>query len=100
MSRVLQVAESLGLARPLVHGRRHTWAMPDPTAGPLETVPYANGNAKHRGAHRDGGMHGPWESYRLDGSLMRSGSFDRGRHVGVWRTYDRAGRVVKETTFR
>jgi antitoxin component YwqK of YwqJK toxin-antitoxin module len=30
---------------------------------------------------------------------MRTGSFDRGRQVGTWRTYDRAGTVVKETTF-
>jgi antitoxin component YwqK of YwqJK toxin-antitoxin module len=35
----------------------------------------------------------------MDGSLMRAGSFDHGRQVGVWRTYDRSGRVVKETTF-
>jgi hypothetical protein len=30
---------------------------------------------------------------------MRAGEFDRGRQVGVWRTFDRAGRVVKETDF-
>jgi antitoxin component YwqK of YwqJK toxin-antitoxin module len=30
---------------------------------------------------------------------MRTGAFERGRQVGVWRTYDRAGNVVKETTF-
>jgi antitoxin component YwqK of YwqJK toxin-antitoxin module len=44
-------------------------------------------------------MHGDWAFYRLDGSLMRAGSFDHGRQVGVWRTYDRSGRAVKETTF-
>jgi antitoxin component YwqK of YwqJK toxin-antitoxin module len=62
-----------------------------------ETTYFANGNVKHRGAHLDDEMHGPWEWYRLDGSLMRTGSFDRGRQVGTWRTYDRAGRAVKET---
>jgi hypothetical protein len=31
--------------------------------------------------------------------MMRSGSFDRGRQVGPWRTFDRAGRMVKETDF-
>ena len=31
---------------------------------------------------------------------MRSGSFDHGRQIGTWRTYDRAGEVVKETTFK
>ena len=71
-------------------------------AGPPETtdeVRYANGNVKHTGGHLDGEMHGEWAFYRLDGSLMRAGSFDHGRQVGVWRTYDRSGRVVKETTF-
>jgi antitoxin component YwqK of YwqJK toxin-antitoxin module len=44
-------------------------------------------------------MHGAWEFFRTDGSLMRSGSFERGRQVGPWRTFDRGGRLVKETTF-
>jgi antitoxin component YwqK of YwqJK toxin-antitoxin module len=44
-------------------------------------------------------MHGAWRWYRLDGSLMRSGDFDRGRQVGIWRTFNRAGDVVKETRF-
>jgi antitoxin component YwqK of YwqJK toxin-antitoxin module len=64
-----------------------------------QTTYYDNGRIKHRGANLDGAMHGPWEFYRLDGSLMRAGSFDRGRQVGAWRTYDRQGAVVKETTF-
>ena len=60
---------------------------------------YANGNVKLRGSHVDGEMHGDWAFFRTDGSMMRSGAFDRGRQVGVWRTYDRTGRVVKETNF-
>ena len=60
---------------------------------------YDNGNVRFRGANLDGEMHGPWEFFRKDGSLMRAGTFDRGRQVGTWRTYDRAGRAVKETTF-
>jgi antitoxin component YwqK of YwqJK toxin-antitoxin module len=64
-----------------------------------ETTHYATGNVKFRGARLDGAMHGPWEFYRTDGSLMRAGSFDRGRQIGVWRTYDRGGRVVKQTRF-
>jgi antitoxin component YwqK of YwqJK toxin-antitoxin module len=31
---------------------------------------------------------------------MRAGSFDRGRQIGTWRTFDRDGNVVKETTFK
>jgi hypothetical protein len=30
---------------------------------------------------------------------MRAGEFERGRQVGIWRTYDRSGRIVKETDF-
>ena len=44
-------------------------------------------------------MHGDWAFYRKDGSMMRSGSFDRGVQIGIWRTFDREGRLVKETRF-
>ena len=49
--------------------------------------------------HLNGKMHGAWKFFRRDGSLMRSGSFDRGRQVGVWRTYKRSGDIAKETKF-
>ncbi|MEP7360424.1 MAG: hypothetical protein ABI744_02485 [Chloroflexota bacterium] len=61
---------------------------------------YPNGGVRFRGANLDGQMHGPWEFFRLDGSLLRAGSFERGKQVGVWRTYDRAGAIVKETRFK
>jgi antitoxin component YwqK of YwqJK toxin-antitoxin module len=61
---------------------------------------YPNGNVRFRGANLDGQMHGSWEFFRSDGSLMRAGSFDRGRQIGTWRTFDRDGNVVKETTFK
>jgi antitoxin component YwqK of YwqJK toxin-antitoxin module len=60
---------------------------------------YANGKVKLRGFHLAGDMHGEWEFFRLDGSLMRTGAFDRGRQIGPWRTFDRAGTMVKETDF-
>ena len=61
---------------------------------------YDNGTVKLRGSHLDGAMHGDWVFYRRDGSLMRTGSFNRGTQVGVWRTHDRTGAVIKETRFR
>ncbi len=64
-----------------------------------EVVHYGNGKLKMTGFHLDGEMHGAWAWYRLDGSLMRTGAFDRGRQIGTWRTHDRSGRVVKETDF-
>ena len=60
---------------------------------------YDNGGVRYRGFQLDGAMHGAWEFLRKDGSLMRAGEFDRGKQVGIWRTYDRTGRVVKETDF-
>jgi antitoxin component YwqK of YwqJK toxin-antitoxin module len=65
-----------------------------------ETVRFANGKVKYTGFLVAGEMHGDWEWFRTDGSRMRSGTFDRGRQVGVWRTFDRSGAVVKETDFR
>ena len=66
------------------------------TPTPTEHVEhYDNGVVKLRGAHLDGEMHGEWAFYRRDGSLMRSGAFDRGRQVGIWRTYDRSGAVSR-----
>jgi antitoxin component YwqK of YwqJK toxin-antitoxin module len=47
----------------------------------------------------DGIAHGDWQWFRKDGTLMRSGSFDRGRQAGIWRTYERSGRLVKVTDF-
>ncbi|MEO8625735.1 MAG: hypothetical protein ABI452_03455 [Candidatus Limnocylindrales bacterium] len=61
---------------------------------------YPNGRVRFRGANLGGEMHGPWEFFRLDGSLLRAGSFVRGKQVGVWRTYNRLGVVVKETRFK
>ncbi|TAK01464.1 MAG: hypothetical protein EPO36_05390 [Chloroflexota bacterium] len=60
---------------------------------------YGDGTLKSRGFTLDGEMHGKWEFFRKDGSMMRAGEFDRGRQVGVWRTFDRTGRLVKETDF-
>ena len=64
-----------------------------------EVANYANGGIKFKGFRLDGELHGDWEWFRTDGSLMRTGRLDRGKQVGTWRTYDRAGTVVKETTF-
>ena len=67
---------------------------------PVEAIDhYANGNLRFRGSNLEGRMHGKWEFFRLDGSLLRTGSFERGKQVGVWRTYDRSGAIVKETRF-
>ena len=71
-----------------------------PPSEPIEeTVRFPNGRLKYAGFRLDGEMHGAWSWFRTDGSLMRTGSFERGKQIGTWRTYDRAGSVVKETSF-
>lgn len=60
---------------------------------------YANGRLKSTGRIKDDQMHGAWRFYRKDGTLMRSGSFNRGERIGTWTTYDSAGEPHKVTTF-
>ncbi|MGD9955591.1 MAG: DUF1801 domain-containing protein [Candidatus Nanopelagicales bacterium] len=55
---------------------------------------YADGGLKAKGGMKDGELHGAWQWWRQDGSLLRSGTFDRGRQVREWTTYDRDGNVV------
>lgn len=70
---------------------------------PSEPVPeidhYSTGAIQSTGFTLDGEMHGYWEFFRKDGTMMRSGHFDRGVQVGTWRTFERSGRLVKETDF-
>ncbi len=61
---------------------------------------YDNGLPRFKGEYLDGKMHGYWEFYRKDGSLMRSGTFDLEVQVGTWKTFDRSGALVKETKFK
>jgi uncharacterized protein YdhG (YjbR/CyaY superfamily) len=60
---------------------------------------YDNGFLKMRGKIKTSQLHGYWEWFRRDGSLMRSGSFKDGEQVGEWTTYDRLGAPVKVTSF-
>jgi uncharacterized protein YdhG (YjbR/CyaY superfamily) len=50
---------------------------------------YDNGHLKSKGKYKDGLMHGNWEFYRRDGSLMRAGRLDKGEPVGKWETFVR-----------
>ena len=73
--------------------------MPNSSEPVPDIAYYGDGGIQSRGFTLDGEMHGAWEFFRKDGSVMRTGEFDRGRQVGIWRTFDRAGRLVKETDF-
>ena len=48
----------------------------------------------------DGQPDGYWEWYRLDGTLKRSGHFERGKKVGEWITYDQEGQIYKVTQMK
>lgn len=60
---------------------------------------YQNGNPRYKGSYKASKMHGYWEFFRKDGTLMRSGSFDSGKQIGIWTTYDQSGHPYKETDF-
>jgi uncharacterized protein YdhG (YjbR/CyaY superfamily) len=60
---------------------------------------YKNGGVKASGKYKGNKMHGSWEFFRIDGSLMRKGSFREGVQTGIWVTYDSKGKKVKETNF-
>lgn len=45
-------------------------------------------------------LHGYWEWYRKDGTLKRSGHFERGKQVKEWITYDQDGAPYKITEMK
>lgn len=59
---------------------------------------FPDGGLKAKGRMKDGELHGAWSWWRKDGTLLRTGSFDRGRQVGTWTTYDATGAEVSSRT--
>lgn len=45
----------------------------------------------------NGQPEGYWEWYRLDGTIKRSGYFEKGEPIGEWITYDDKGTKYKTT---
>lgn len=43
---------------------------------------------------------GYWEWFRVDGTRLRSGTFENGEQVGEWTTYDKQGKVYKVTRMK
>lgn len=60
---------------------------------------YKNGGVKAKGKYKGSKMHGKWEFFRMDGTVMRTGSFNNGKQSGLWITFDAKGKKVKETKF-
>ena len=61
---------------------------------------HRDGSIRARGHVVDGAPDGYWEWFRLDGTTLRSGHFDKGRETGEWTTYDKTGAPYKVTTKR
>jgi antitoxin component YwqK of YwqJK toxin-antitoxin module len=45
-------------------------------------------------------MHGYWKFFGKDGTIMRSGSFEREQQIGTWTTFDGTGKPVKVTEMK
>jgi len=59
---------------------------------------FVDGGVRAKGTvTADGTLHGYWEWFRKDGTLMRSGHFHDGEQTGEWITYDRKGHPYKTT---
>jgi hypothetical protein len=59
---------------------------------------HTNGTTIWSKGKTQGGLpDGYWEWYRLDGTLKRSGYFEKGKPVGEWITYDQKGKAYKIT---
>jgi antitoxin component YwqK of YwqJK toxin-antitoxin module len=57
---------------------------------------HANGTTMwSKGKMVDEKPQGYWEWYRADGTLKRSGYFEKGNPVGEWITYDQFGKKYK-----
>ncbi len=64
-------------------------------------VKYHNdGTIWAKGQTEDGTPEGYWEWFRIDGTLMRSGYFKKGKQTSEWTTYDKKGRIVKVTKMK
>lgn len=75
--------------------------MPPQRARPKEHIEYhKDGSVWAKGQTADGVPVGYWEWFRLSGTRMRSGHFERGEPAGEWITYDKAGQVYKVTRIK
>lgn len=65
---------------------------------PAEHLEYHRaGSVRARGSRVHGVPEGYWEWFRLDGTLMRSGSFTHGEQTGEWITDNSDGLPHKAT---
>jgi len=61
---------------------------------------HKDGSLRAKGNTVKGQPDGYWEWYRLDGTRLRSGYFEKGKQTGKWTTYDKKGKVFKVTLLK
>ncbi len=61
---------------------------------------HKDGSVWAKGNMADGVPTGYWEWFRLDGTKMRSGHFEKGQQAGEWITYDKQGKKYKVTQLK
>lgn len=61
---------------------------------------HKDGSVRAIGSMVDGVPVGYWEWFRLDGTKMRSGYFEKGEQTGEWTTYDKKGQIYKVTQMK
>jgi len=61
---------------------------------------HKDGSVRAIGPMVDGVPVGYWEWFRLDGTKMRSGYFQKGEPTGEWTTYDKKGQIYKVTQMK
>ena len=65
-----------------------------------DTEYHKDGSVRAMGPMVDGVPVGYWEWFRLDGTKMRSGHFEKGEQTGEWTTYDKKGQIYKVTQMK
>ena len=61
---------------------------------------HKDGSIRAKGHTKDDILTGFWEWFRKDGTKLRSGFLEDGRHVGEWTAYDAAENPYKITKMK
>ena len=61
---------------------------------------HKDGSVWAKGPMANGIPTGYWEWFRIDGTKMRSGHFQKGEQIGEWITYDKKGQKYKVTKIK
>ena len=72
----------------------------EPSRATPHTEYHKDGSVWARGQKLGDVPVGYWEWFRIDGTRLRSGTFENGAQAGEWTTYDKQGDIYKVTTIK